>query len=94
MLRLPVDEVTRDVVVEHCDELLGHRLVRAAEELRALVVELDAAVGRNSAMLEQELAIIEVLVRGATVDVTARTTYGKHGMQQDAPRLRLLDAQV
>lgn len=94
MLGVPTDEVTRDVIVRHCDAPLGEALEQAAEELRSLVVELDAVVARNAAMLEQELAIIEVLVRGATVDTSARMTYGKHGMQQEAPRLRLLDAQV
>jgi hypothetical protein len=68
--------------------------VQAAEELRALVVELDAVVGRNAALLEQERAIIEVLVEGATIDTSVRATYGQHGMQSEAPRLRLLDAQV
>lgn len=94
MLGIPSAEVTRDVIVQHCDAPLGEALAQAAEELRALVVELDAVVARNAAMLEQELSIIDVLVRGATVDTSARTTYGKHGMQQEAPRLRLLDAQV
>lgn len=94
MLEIPVEQVTRDVITAHCDAPLAEALVQAAEELRVLVVELDAVVARNAAMLEQELAIIEVLVQGATVDTTARTTYGKHGMQQEAPRLRLLDAQV
>lgn len=93
-LGIPSAQVTRDVIAAQCDAPLGEALGRAAEELRALVVELDAVVARNAAMLEQELAIIEVLVRGATVDTSARTTYGKHGMQQEAPRLRLLDAQV
>jgi hypothetical protein len=93
-LELPLDAVTRDVIAQHCDAPLGEALARAAEELRVLVVELDAVVARNAAMLEQELQIIEVLVRGATLDTSARTTYGKHGTQQEAPRLRLLDAQV
>lgn len=93
-LGIPVDSVTREVIAAQCDAPLGQALEQAGEELRALVVELDAVVARNSAMLEQELAIIEVLVRGATVDTTARTTYGKQGMQQEAPRLRLLDARV
>lgn len=94
MLGIDPSEVTRDVIVAQCDAPLGETLERAAEELRSLVVELDAVVARNAAMLEQELSIIEVLVKGATVDTSARTTYGKHGMQQEAPRLRLLDAQV
>lgn len=93
-LEIPIDAVTRDIIVAHCDAPLGAALSRSAEELRALVVELDAVVARNTAMLEQELAIIEVLVRGATIDSSAQKTYGKHGMQQEAPRLRLLDAQV
>ena len=94
LLNMAPEAITRDVIAANCDAPLGAALAQAAEELRALVVELDAVVARNSAMLEQELAIIEVLVRGATVDTKAQKTYGKHGMQQEAPRLRLLDAQV
>lgn len=94
LLGVPVEHVTRDVITQHCDAPLGAALAQAAEELRALIVELDAVVSRNGAMLAQELSIIEVLVRGATVDTSVRTTYGNHGMQQEAPRLRLLDAQV
>lgn len=94
VLGIPAQDVTRDAIVACCDPVQGEQLVIAAEQLRVLIVELDAVVGRNTAMLEQELAIIEVLVQGATVDASARPTYGKHGMQQEAPRLRLLDAQV
>lgn len=94
LLGIAPEAVTRDIIAAHCDSPLGETLVRSADELRVLVVELDAVVARNAAMLEQELAIIEVLVRGATVDTKARTTYGKHGTEQEAPRLRLLDAQV
>jgi hypothetical protein len=93
-LDLPLDAITRDVIAQHCDAPLGEALARAAEELRVLVVELDAVVERNAAMLEQELQIIEVIVRGATLDTSARVTYGKHGTREEAPRLRLLDAQV
>jgi hypothetical protein len=35
-LDMPLDDVTRDVIVEHCDDPLGQALVRAAEELRGL----------------------------------------------------------
>lgn len=94
VLGVPTDQLTRQLLTARCEPSLAARIDAAAEELRALVVELDAVVARNGAMLEQELAIIEVLVRGATTDSTARTTYGNHGMQQEAPRLRLLDAQV
>lgn len=94
LLGMPAEDVTRDVIVGCCEPALGEQLVIAAEELRVLVVELDAVVARNAAMLEQELSIIEVLVRGATVDTSQRATYGKLGTQQEAPRLRLLDAQV
>ena len=89
-----MDAITRDVLVASCPRELGAELAAAAEELRVLVVELDAVVGGNAALLEQELAIIEVLVEGATTDVAARPTYGKHGITNDAPRLRLLDAQA
>ncbi|MCB0877783.1 MAG: flagellar export chaperone FlgN [Thermoleophilia bacterium] len=94
ILGLELAAVTRDVLVGCVGAELGQELEAAAEELRALVVELDAVVARNTALLEQELAIIEVLVQGATTDVAARTTYGKQGVQQEAPRLRLLDAQA
>jgi len=93
-LGIPADDVTRDRIAEACDAPIGEALARAAEELRVLVVELDAVVGRNTAMLEQELAIIEVLVKGVTTDTTAKKTYTKHGAQGETPRLRLLDAQV
>jgi hypothetical protein len=93
-LGMPAAQITRDHISAHCDEPLAQELARAAEELRALVVELDAVTARNAVMLEQELAIIDVLVRGATVDTSARMTYGKAGVQDEAPRLRLLDAQV
>jgi hypothetical protein len=94
MLGIPADEVTREHLLAHCDEAVAQELTRSAEELRALVVELDAVVARNAAMLEQELAIIDVLVRGATVDTSTKATYGKSGVENEAPRLRLLDAQV
>lgn len=94
VLGMPVDEVTRDVIAVHCEPATAERLRVAAGELRSLIVELDAIVHRNSALLEQELSIIEVMVQGATVDTTQRATYGKHGTQTEAPRLRLLDAQV
>lgn len=87
-------DVTRDLITACCDADLGGRLEQAADELKVLVVELDAVVARNAALLEQELSIIEVLVQGATTDSTARSTYGKQGVQQEAPRLRLLDAQA
>jgi len=94
LLGMPLDAITRDVIVAYCEPDTAAELVEAAEELRALVVELDAVVSRNTALLQQELQIIEVLVKGATVDTSIRATYGKQGMQQEAPRLRLLDAQV
>ena len=50
-LGVPSSEITRDVIAEHCDAPLGEALARAAEELRVLVVELDAVVARNAAMM-------------------------------------------
>lgn len=94
VLGVPSDSLTRDVISAHCDPATAERLRVAAEELRSLIVELDAIVHRNSTLLEQELSIIEVMVKGATVDTTQRATYGKQGTQTEAPRLRLLDAQV
>jgi len=93
-LGIPPFEVTRDKIVAVCDAPIGAALARAADELRELASQLDAVVTRNAAMLEQELAIIDVMVQGVTVDRTQRVTYGKTGSQTDAPRLRLLDAQV
>jgi hypothetical protein len=94
VLGIAVDEVTRDVICTHCSPEIAGALIAASDTLRGLVTTLDGAVARNTAMLEQELAIIEVLVRGATTDVAAPVTYGKYGQQSQAPRLRLLDAQV
>ena len=94
VLGIPAEELTRDVISAYCDPATAQALAVAAEELRSLIVELDAIVHRNSALLEQELSIIEVMVKGATVDTTQRATYGKQGTQTEAPRLRLLDAQV
>lgn len=94
VLGVPAEDVTRELVAVNCDAATAERMAVAAEELRSLVVELDAIVHRNSALLEQELSIIEVMVQGATTDTTASATYGKQGVQTEAPRLRLLDAQV
>lgn len=94
VLGMAPEDVTRDVIAAHCEPATAEQLRVAASELRSLVVELDAIVHRNTALLEQELSIIEVIVKGATVDTTQRATYGKQGTQTEAPRLRLLDAQV
>lgn len=93
-LGIAASEITRSVLEQHSDAPLAQALGRSAEELRVLVGELDAVVARNRAMLEQELEIIEVLVRGATEDRSVKQTYGKTGNQTERPRLRLLDAQV
>lgn len=93
-LGIPIVEVTRDRIAEHCDAPIATAIERSADELRVLVVQLDGVVMRNRALLEQELEIIQVLVRGATKDHSASKTYGKTGSQSEAPRLRLLDAQV
>lgn len=93
-LGIAPESMTREIVASHCDPDVAEALTHAAEELRSLVVELDSIVSRNTTLLQQELAIIDVLVRGVTTDTRANTTYSKHGEQQDAPRLRLLDAQV
>jgi hypothetical protein len=93
-LGVPLDEVTRDSITAHCDVPLGEALAASADQLRAAALELDEVVAKNKVLLEQELAIIDVLVQGATTDRSAATTYAKTGSQNEAPRLRLLDAQV
>jgi hypothetical protein len=93
-LGVPATQVTRSVLQLHSDAPIGAALGRAADELRSLVVALDDVIARNRALLEQELEIIDVLVRGATEDRSVKQTYGKTGSQTDRPRLRLLDAQV
>lgn len=93
-LGIASSEVTRELVIAGCDTPLADAITRTAEELKVLVVALDSVVDRNRMMLEQELAILEVLVRGATEDTSATPTYGKTGANHEAPRLRLLDAQV
>lgn len=93
-LGVPAADVTRELVAARCDAPIAEALATASDELRELVSGLDDVVARNTALLEQELAIIEIMVRGATEDRSVRTTYGKSGNQSEAPRLRLLDAQV
>ena len=93
-LSMPVEDVTRDVIAVHCDAPLGEALATSANQLRVLATELDLVVAKNKVLLEQELAIIDVLVQGATTDRSTKTTYAKTGSQNEAPRLRLLDAQV
>jgi hypothetical protein len=93
-LALPQEAVTREAIAARCDAPLADALHAAAQELLGLVGALDDVVAGNAALLEQELAIIDVLVQGATLDRSARMTYGKTGTQSEVPRLRLLDAQV
>ncbi len=93
-LGIEPDDVTRDLIAGCCDSQLASELVEAAEQLREVAGELDVVAKRNAMLLEQELSIIEVLVQGVTTDASARTTYGKQGVQEEAPRLRLLDAQA
>ena len=44
----------------------GAAQLAAAQRHSQLIVELDAIVHRNTTLLQQELSIIEVMVRGAT----------------------------
>ena len=93
-LGIPAAEVTRSLLQELSSEPVGAALERAAEELRALAQELDGVVAKNRALLEYELSVIDSLVKGMTVDRGHMPTYQSAGMQTEAPRLRLLDAQV
>lgn len=93
-LGVPSEQVTRELVASHCDAPIASALDAAATELRELVGALGEVVTRNTALLEQELSIIELMVRGATEDRSAQHTYVKSGSRSEAPRLRLLDAQV
>ncbi|MCZ4495704.1 MAG: hypothetical protein JWM25_287 [Thermoleophilia bacterium] len=93
-LGVSASDVTRDLITAQCDAPIGAALAASADQLRVMAHELDLVVAKNKVLLEQELAIIDVLVQGVTVDRTATKTYAKTGSQAEAPRLRLLDAQV
>jgi hypothetical protein len=93
-LGVPPLQVTRALLVQVSSAPVAESLERAANALQVLVGELDRVVEKNKALLEHELAVIDTLVKGITVDRTARPTYQAAGVQGDAPRIRLLDAQV
>ena len=89
------DDVTASVLQQHC---AGHgvagRIETASGQLRALVTDLDRIVHANRALLEHEISAVDYMVQGITVDRTATPRYLRSGAQADAPRIRLLDAQV
>lgn len=93
-LGVAVDDVTAARLEATCDEAIAGEIRRCAGELRGIVEDLDQVVARNRALLEHELAVVDHLVKGMTVDRTARPTYGRTGAQGAASPLRLLDAQV
>ena len=87
-------DVNRELLMQVSTAPVAESLEHAAESLKGLVAELDRVVAKNRALLEHELAVIDTLVQGMTTDRTARPTYQAAGVQGDAPRIRLLDAQV
>lgn len=87
-------EVDRQLLMQVSTAPVAASLEHAAEALKHLVGELDRVVAKNRALLEHELAVIDTLVQGMTTDRSARPTYKAAGVQGDAPRIRLLDAQV
>ena len=93
-LGVPAAEVTAAKLQATTDAAIGQAISRCSEELKAIVMQLDSVVARNRALLEHELAVMDHLVKGMTVDRTATPTYMRSGAQREAGRLRLLDAQV
>lgn len=93
-LGVPLDEVTATLLSQISDAPVAEAIAAASTELRALIVELDLVVGKNRVLLEHELAIIDHMVKGMTTSAAVAPTYGKTGAQADAPRLKILDAQV
>ena len=88
------EEVTATKLQATTDAAISGEIARCSDELKAIVQELDTVVARNRALLEHELAVMDHLVKGMTVDRTATPTYMRSGAQREAGRLRLLDAQV
>ena len=93
-LEIPAESVTRDLIVENCNQTTGEELTQVAVALRSLVEEVTAIVSRNKVLLEQELEIIDVVVQGITTQANAKVTYSKSGNQGDKPRISILDATV
>lgn len=92
-LGVPVAEVTASLLSQVADESVGAAIADASRRLGELVAELARVVERNRVILEQELAIIDHMVKGMTA-VPAAPTYGQTGAQTEVSRLKILDAKV
>ena len=93
-LGLPIEAVNVRVIQEHAgDASLAEGIGACSAELKELIGDLDVVVGKNKALLEQELAMIDHMVRGMTRGPRL-PTYGNTGAQDEPARLKLLDMQV
>jgi hypothetical protein len=93
-LGIPMQEVTASLLQQVSDAPIAEAIAAASAHLRRLIGDLDAVVGKNRVLLEHELGVIDHLVKGMTTNRVSPPTYGQTGVQADAPRLKILDAQV
>lgn len=93
-LGIEIEQVTAARLRQITDASISSQIERAAEELRQVITELDRVVACNRSHLEHELAVVDQMVKGMTVDRTATPTYLRTGAEAQQGRLKLLDAQV
>lgn len=92
-LGVPKEEITVTLLQGLVDAPIADLLAGHSQELRSLIGELDVVVTRSRALLEQELELIDQVVKTTTRRGDA-LTYARTGTRPDADRLKLLDAQV
>lgn len=89
---VPVEEITASRVSELADPAIADRIEYCSQELQSLLGDLDEVVERNQVVLQQELSLIDHMVHAVTS--TDSPVYAQGGVHADAPKRRLLDAQV
>lgn len=92
-LGIHVDEINVAVVQQHAEPAIAQGIAACSEELKQLIGDLDVVVGKNKALLEQELELIDHMVRGVTRGPRV-PTYGSTGASDPSAHLKLLDMQV
>jgi hypothetical protein len=92
-LMVPRERVTASLLRERLGGNIGDAIDSAASELRHLVDALELAVAQSRALVEHELKVIGMLVKGVTA-TDELPTYSKYGKQADTTPRKLLDLQL
>ena len=93
-LGLPADQLTVSVLAGRLDADRAERLTTAASRLREMIAELAPLVQANRAVIEQELEVIDGVVRLAASSGEQQATYARPGTSIPTEGRTLLDMQV